>query len=153
MNEICNDKMMGGIKTNQGKWMLATGGDVLDRTVRKGLSGKMMIWTESLVFNVCLFIYLESTQAGEEQREREKENPKQTPFCQCRAQLGARTHKPWDHDLSRSRVWHSTDWATQAPQALISKWGIGACKYLKGNCFTEREQNPIPPLLNFTLYF
>ena len=31
-------------------------------------------------------------------------NPKQALHCLCRARCGARTHKPWDHDLSRRRT-------------------------------------------------
>ena len=41
-----------------------------------------------------------STQAEEGQRERERENPKQGPSCQRRAQCGAQTHELLDHDLS-----------------------------------------------------
>ena len=47
-----------------------------------------------------MFIYFEResartwVQAGEEQRGREGENPKQVPHCQHRARCGARTHKP-----------------------------------------------------------
>ena len=55
----------------------------------------------------CFLIYLflretETARVGEGQREREREreNPKQAPICQHRARGGARTHEPWDHDLS-----------------------------------------------------
>ena len=40
---------------------------------------------------------------GEGQREKEKENPKQAPCCQCRAQLGAWSYEPGNHDLSRDQ--------------------------------------------------
>ena len=33
-------------------------------------------------------------------RERERENSKQAPYCQWGARRGARTHDPWDEDLS-----------------------------------------------------
>ena len=46
----------------------------------------------------CLFILRECVSRGEEERKRE--NPKQAPCCQQKAQHGARTHEPWDHDLS-----------------------------------------------------
>ena len=36
----------------------------------------------------------------------------QAPSCQHRAQGGAWTHKPWDHD--GAEVWRFTNWATQA---------------------------------------
>ena len=38
--------------------------------------------------------------AGEGQREKEREHPKQAPCCQCRLQHGVPSHKPWGHDLS-----------------------------------------------------
>ena len=50
--------------------------------------------------NVYLFILRERkqhTHAGEEERE----NPKQAPSCQRRAQQGAQTHEPGDHELSQ----------------------------------------------------
>ena len=37
---------------------------------------------------------------GKEQRERERENPKQILRCQHRAQRGAQTYEQRDHDLS-----------------------------------------------------
>ena len=37
------------------------------------------------------------------ERERERENPKQAPYCPCRARRGAQTHKPYDRDLSRNQ--------------------------------------------------
>ena len=39
-------------------------------------------------------------------------NRLQAPSCQHRARRGARTHEPWDHDLSQSQT---LNWATQAP--------------------------------------
>ena len=46
---------------------------------------------------------------GEGQRETETQNPKQAPGSRLRAvstepNNGARTHRPWDHDMSRSRT-------------------------------------------------
>ena len=35
--------------------------------------------------------------------EREAESPKQAPHCQCRAQHGARSQKPWNRDLSQNQ--------------------------------------------------
>ena len=43
------------------------------------------------------------TSGGGSEREGEREYPKQAPHCQYRAGCGARTHKPWDHDLSRNQ--------------------------------------------------
>ena len=65
-------------------------------------------------FNVYLF--WESVRVGKGQREGERENPKQAPHCQLRAQ-----HRAWSHNLGswpepKSRVGHSTDWAIQVPQ-------------------------------------
>ena len=51
------------------------------------------------IFNVYLFILRERVQTGEGQGEREAENPKQAPHCQHRAQCGAGTQEPQDHDL------------------------------------------------------
>ena len=54
-------------------------------------------------------IYLRETETEHErgrgrERERETQNPKQDPGsgCQHRAQRGAQTHKPRDHDVSQS---------------------------------------------------
>ena len=48
----------------------------------------------------------ERAQAGVQQRERETQNPKQAPGSELSAQSPTRpqTHKPQDHDLSRSRT-------------------------------------------------
>ena len=43
------------------------------------------------------------------QRERETQNPKQAPGSRLRAQCGAWTHKPWDHDLSWGRTLNPTE--------------------------------------------
>ena len=40
---------------------------------------------------------------GGAERERETENPKQSLCCEHSAQLGARTHKLSDHDLSQNQ--------------------------------------------------
>ena len=57
--------------------------------------------------SLFFFIYLllrDRARTGEEQRERETQNPKQlqAPSCQHRARRGARTHEPRDGELSRS---------------------------------------------------
>ena len=44
----------------------------------------------------------EKARMGDGQKERERENPKQAPHCQCRARQGAQTHELWDHDLRQS---------------------------------------------------
>ena len=50
-----------------------------------------------------MFIYSgERAWPGEGHSERETENPKKALNCQCKAQQGAWTQEPWDHDLSRS---------------------------------------------------
>ena len=62
-----------------------------------------------LLFFFFKFIYLfilrrrETVHMGEEQRERETENPEVTPHSQHRARSGAWTHKPRDHDLIRTK--------------------------------------------------
>ena len=54
--------------------------------------------------NVYLFILRETEhKQGRGRDKREKENPKQAPCCQHRAQHGAWTHKLRDHDLSRNQ--------------------------------------------------
>ena len=52
----------------------------------------------------------------ERDRQREAENPKLAPHHQRRAWHGARTHEPWDHDLSWNQVGRLTYWANQKPQ-------------------------------------
>ena len=56
-------------------------------------------------FFLSLFISFEreSTNKGGAEREKETANPKQAPCCRCRAQPGARTHQPGDHDLSQNQ--------------------------------------------------
>ena len=59
---------------------------------------------------------------GEGHRERGRHRIRsrlQAPSCQHRALHGARTHGPWDHDLSRSQ--RLADWATQAPPMVKKK--------------------------------
>ena len=68
-----------------------------------------------------MFIYLltERERAGEGQREREKENPKQDPHCKCIAQRGAWTHEPRDRALSRNQESNAlTDCVTQVPPEM-----------------------------------
>ena len=62
------------------------------------------------LFYVCLFVCLfRERQRGWEWAGRDRdragtEGPKQALCCQCRAQCGAPTHKPWDGDLSLSQT-------------------------------------------------
>ena len=58
--------------------------------------------SSSFFFSVYLFALGKSERQQERGRdgERERENPKQAPFCPRRAQCGARTHELRDHDLS-----------------------------------------------------
>ena len=71
-----------------------------------------MNWeTNHLTSIFFTFIYFweterQSTIGGGAEREKETQNPKQAPGsgCQRRARHGARTHKPWYHDLSQSRM-------------------------------------------------
>ena len=53
-----------------------------------------------------MFIYSErekESKWGRGKKKRERENPKQAPCSQHRAQCRAWTHEPWDHDLSWSQ--------------------------------------------------
>ena len=56
----------------------------------------------------CLFIFERETECEQEwRRERGRHrigSRLQALSCQPRARRGARTHRPWDHDLSRSRT-------------------------------------------------
>ena len=47
----------------------------------------------------------------------ERKNPKQAPHCQSRAQCGAGSHEPRDHDLSQNQ--ELDNWATQVPLNFI----------------------------------
>ena len=75
-----------------------------------------------------LSLFILRKRRGERERDRERErtsrggaergrqSPKQGLHWQQRAQCGAQTHKPQDHDLSLSRTLNrSTFWATQVP--------------------------------------
>ena len=67
-----------------------------------------------------------STRAHESGRSRERwgerENPKQAPCCQHRAQFRARSHELWDDGLSqKSRGGGLTDWVAQALSWYIYK--------------------------------
>ena len=57
-------------------------------------------WVNFFLF-YCLFLR-ERESTGEEERERETEDPKQALRWQQRAQCGVQTHELWDHDLSWS---------------------------------------------------
>ena len=59
-----------------------------------------------------MFIYLFVLQEREREREyvcegeggeRGRENPKQVPHCQCRAQCGDQSHEMWDNDLNQNQ--------------------------------------------------
>ena len=74
-----------------------------------------------------MFIYFwererERESWGGTERETETEGPKQAPHWQRKAWRGARTHEPWDHDLSRSQ---SLSWLSDpgAPKY----WLLGTC--------------------------
>ena len=74
-----------------------------------------------ILFSVYLFLKERETErewGRGRGRETERETePKQALSSQHRARCGARSHEPWDHDLSpKSRVGYSTSWATQVPQ-------------------------------------
>ena len=60
----------------------------------------------SLFFFFLMFIFereRQSTSGGGAEREGDRTGSRlQAPSCQHRVRRGARTHKPWDHDLSRS---------------------------------------------------
>ena len=63
-----------------------------------------------LFFLMFLFIF-ESERETEHEQGRSRERGRhrirsrlQAPSCQHRARCGARTHEPWDHDLSRSQT-------------------------------------------------
>ena len=97
-------------------------------------------------FNVYLFLRAQErdrVQMGKEQRKRGIHrigSRLQVLSCQHGARCGARTHEPWDHDLSRSRTLSLTDWATQAPhyffkclfiyfeRKCVHKWGGGGAE-------------------------
>ena len=58
----------------------------------------------AIFFFLSLFILREREKESMQGRGRERgENLKQAPHCQHRAQRGARSHKPWDHDLNRNQ--------------------------------------------------
>ena len=57
-----------------------------------------------LFLNVYYLFLRERERAGEGQRERGTEDLKWALHWQQRSQCGARTHEPWDHDLSWSQM-------------------------------------------------
>ena len=68
----------------------------------------------SLTLSVEITFYLCILRGGGAVRGGER--IKQALRCQHRARRGARTHEPWDRDLSwKSRVGRSSDWAIRAP--------------------------------------
>ena len=59
---------------------------------------------EEHFFNVYLFLRQRMRDTVQEtDRERETENPEQALCCHLRVPCKARTHKLWDHDLSRNQ--------------------------------------------------
>ena len=106
------------------------------------------------VYIFLIFIYFERNRArvseGRTEREGERENPKQAPYCKHRAQYGAPTHKtvrPWPK--LKPRVGCLTEWATQAPLIFIfereNKQGRGrergGQKIWSGLCADSRESD------------
>ena len=74
------------------------------------------------VFFLSLFIYFETAGADRQSMAEaaERENTKQAPCCQWRAQCRAETHKPWDHDPSQNQDSRRlTDWATRVPPGQV----------------------------------
>ena len=73
-----------------------------------------------LHFLKCLFLLREReracthTRLWESCRERERENPKQAPWCRCRALCRARSDEPWDRDLSQNQ--ESDSQLTETPR-------------------------------------
>ena len=73
----------------------------------------------------CKFIYFEGGEMSG--RKGERENPKQAQHCQHRAWRGARTHKPWDYDLSWNQEL-DVQW-TEPPRQ--------PCSFLKSSILVE----------------
>ena len=66
----------------------------------------------------------ERTWVGNEQRQKETQNPKQAPCCQSKAQRGAWTHELWDHDPNWSQMpnWLSHPEAPRISYSLRSSF-------------------------------
>ena len=93
----------------------------------------ILMYVQKCVFiyflNVYLFILRERKRECEWRRGRKRrENPKQAPCHQHRAQHKFQSHKLWDHDLEpKSRIRRLTDWATQVP-CIYKNFGIKSLK-------------------------
>ena len=84
------------------------------------------IWISFLFFYVYLFLRETECERGRG-RERGRHRIRsrlQAPSCQHRAQCGAQTHEPWDHDLSWSRIlnWLSHPGASQPWDISDQRW-------------------------------
>ena len=114
-------------------------------------------WTNIKIFLIHwgIFFYVfffffetkfwEKAQAGEGQRERETEEPKQAPRWQQRARRGARTHESRDHDLSQSQMLNR---ATQVPP-LAEFWKETCAFSLRIVCMVYTCPLPYLPNISF----
>ena len=83
------------------------------------------------------------------QRRGRGENPKQVLHCQFRAQSGARSHKPWDHDLGWTQgVWRLTHWATPVPLHSFNIKYDAICRFFIDTFNRLRKLPPISSLLS-----
>ena len=74
--------------------------------------------TKTFTYFLKFFIYFwQREREGEGEGEGEEKNPKQALCCQHGAWCRARSHEPWDHDLSQNQEW-TLNRATQAPLKL-----------------------------------
>ena len=117
-----------------------------------------------LTFNF-LNIYLLSLKESESSRvhtraeEGQRENPKQSPHCQCRTWCGAQTRELWDHDLSRNQ--ESDAQPTEPPRHPSTPAFLKIIKQLKPVRelpvvflrFSDREENYWKHLVNSTPVF
>ena len=88
---------------------------------------------KSFFLNVYLFIHLERERksiytcmhASREGVERERENPKQAPCCQCRASCRAQSHKSWDHEIMTwAEIKNQTLYFNSLCGAQIEEWAV-----------------------------
>ena len=77
-----------------------------------------------IFFNVYYFWERHRAWAGEGQRERETQNPIQDPGSELSVQSPTRGSKSWamSEIMTRAKVSHPTDWATQAPQTSSTSY-------------------------------
>ena len=72
--------------------------------IQHNISFRWTIWKWNFFLK---FINLRNSANGwRAEREREREDPKQAPHCQCKARCWAWTHKLWNHDLNWSRTFN-----------------------------------------------